>query len=324
MPGPIVVAGEALMDIVVSGEDPSRLRAHPGGGPYNVARTLARLERPVRYLGCLSRDAFGIRLRDGLEADGVSLANAVVTDRPTTLALATLDARGAADFAFYADGTAAPALTPAVALGALPAELSVLHVGTLGLVFEPIAEALEAVVNAVADDVLVAVDPNCRPPAVKDPAAYRARMGRITARADLVKVSDEDLAFLSPGDTPLDAARAMLASGPAAVLITRGENGAIVVRREDEVAVPVRAVTVVDSIGAGDAFGGGLLAWWHAHGLKADELRSGEALLEATRFASEVAALTVERAGASPPRASDLASEYRWPPRPQAGTSSTP
>ena len=306
------------MDVVASDEDPLRLQAHPGGGPYNVARTLGRLERPVHYLGCLSSDAFGARLRDELERDGVSVADAVATDRPTTLALATLDADGAASYAFYADGTAAPALTPTSALGALPAGLAVLHVGTLGLVFEPIAEALEAVVEAVADDVLVALDPNCRPSAVENPAAYRARMARIIARADLVKVSDEDLAFLSPDDTPLDAARAMLASGPGAVLITRGGDGTIVVREGNETTVPVRAAAVVDSIGAGDAFGGGLLAWWHAHGLGAEALRVGDALLEATRFASEVAALTVERAGASPPRVSELPSEFHYEGTPRA------
>jgi len=286
--------------------------AHPGGGPYNVARTLGRLARPVRYLGCLSTDRFGLRLRSELEADGVSLADAIATDRPTTLALATLDENGAASYAFYAAGTAAPALTTTVALGALPADLAVLHVGTLGLVFEPIAEALEAVVKAVGPDVLVVLDPNCRPPAVPDPAAYRARVARITARADLVKVSDEDLAFLRPGEPPLEAARALLEGGPAAVVVTRGAQGAVVVRANGEVTVPAREADVIDSIGAGDAFGGGLLAWWHAHGLDTQALREGDALLDATRFGAEVAALTVERAGASPPRVADLPAGFDY------------
>lgn len=294
------------MDVVAAAGDPLDLRAHPGGGPYNVARTLGRLERPVRFLGCLSTDAFGARLRAELEADGVSLADAVTTDRPTTLALATLDEGGAASYAFYAQGTAAPALAPTVALGALPADLSILHVGTLGLVFEPIAEALEAAVRAVADDVLVVLDPNCRPPTVDDPAGYRARISRIATRVDLIKVSDEDLAFLRPGEAPLDAARALLEHGPAAVVVTRGPDGAVVVRRSGEDTIPVRDAHVVDSIGAGDAFGGGLLAWWHACELGRAELAEGSALLEATAFAGEVAALTVERAGASPPRVADL------------------
>lgn len=313
-PSPIVVAGEALMDVVAAEGDPLRMRAHPGGGPYNVARTLGRLGRPVRYLGCLSSDAFGARLRAQLERDGVSLKLGVpATDLPTTLALASLDAAGAASYAFYADGTASAALTPAAALSALPDALAILHVGTLGLVFEPVAEALEAAVGAVGDDVLVVLDPNCRPAAIADPAAYRARIARVTARADLVKVSDEDLAFLRPGEAPLDAARALLASGPAAVVVTRGAQGAVVVRETGEETVPARAAAVVDSIGAGDAFGGGLLAWWHARGLTAADLRSGGALLEASRFAGEVAALTVEGPGASPPRVGELPASLGYP-----------
>jgi fructokinase len=313
VPGPIVVAGEALIDIVSSTDDPLHLRAHPGGGPYNVARALGRLGRPVRYLGCLSSDAFGSLLRAELEGDGVSLASAVTTDRPTTLALAMIDDHGEADYAFYADGTAAPALTTTTALAALPAQITALHIGTLGLVFEPIAESLEALVTAVDDEALVFVDPNCRPHAVVDHEAYRAQMARIVARADLVKVSDEDLAFLSPSEAPLEAARAMAAGGPRAVLLTRGGDGTLVIREGSEARVPVRKATVVDSIGAGDAFCGALIAWWHAHELGRSALRTGDALLDATHFAAEVATLTVQQPGAAPPRLSDLPSELAVP-----------
>src|SRR4051812_42727067 len=115
----IVVGGEALIDLVphAAGE----LRAHPGGGPYNTARTLGRLEQDVHYLGCLSDDGFGARLPGQLEADGARLDTAVRTPKPTTLALAELDDHGAATYRFYTDGTSAPALTPEQALAALPA-----------------------------------------------------------------------------------------------------------------------------------------------------------------------------------------------------------
>src|SRR3954464_7789347 len=106
---PIVIAGEALVDLVPSGD--GTVAAHPGGGPYNVARTLGRLERPVLYLGRVSTDAFGRRLRAGLEADGVGLEAVVATDAPTTLALAEIDESGAASYHFYAAGTSAPGLT---------------------------------------------------------------------------------------------------------------------------------------------------------------------------------------------------------------------
>src|SRR6186997_1771942 len=108
--GVIVAGGEALVDLVphAAGE----LRAHPGGGPYNTARTLGRLEQDVHYLGCLSDDGFGAGLRAQLEADGVELDTVVATTRPTTLALVDLDAEGAASYRFYTQGTSAPALTP--------------------------------------------------------------------------------------------------------------------------------------------------------------------------------------------------------------------
>jgi fructokinase len=304
MPGPIVVAGEALMDVVADGD---RLRAHPGGGPFTTARTLGRLGRPVAYLGCLSSDAFGTRLRTALEADGVSLAAAVASDAPTTLALATISPGGGASYGFYVEGTAAPALTPAAALAALPPDLSVLHVGTLGLVLEPMAAAVESVVDAVGDDVLVALDPNCRPEAIRDQVAYRERIGRVMARADLVKLSDEDLAYLRAGEHPIHAARALLAAGPAAVVMTRGPRGALVLRGGDTFEIPAPQVEVADTIGAGDAFGAGLLAWWHAHGLGRDDLARGPELNEAAAYAAQVAARTCERPGADPPRSDEVA-----------------
>src|SRR3954449_2972991 len=115
----IVVTGEALVDLVLGRDD--ALTAHPGGGPYNVARTIGRLEQPVAYLGRLSADRFGSRLRRELEADGVDLSAGVGTDAPTTLALAELDESGAATYRFYAEGTSAPGLTPEDADAAFPA-----------------------------------------------------------------------------------------------------------------------------------------------------------------------------------------------------------
>ena len=180
----IVVAGEALIDLVPDGED--ALAAHLGGGPFNTARALGRLDRPVAYVGRISTDAFGQRLAGRLTADGVALDACVRTDDPTTLALVELDERGSATYRFYTDGTAAPGLTPAEALAAIPGT-SIVHVGSLGLALEPVADALEALVEAV--DGLVMVDPNCRPAAITDPAAYRERIRRVVARAYEVRRS---------------------------------------------------------------------------------------------------------------------------------------
>src|SRR4051812_31625641 len=181
--GTVVLAGEALVDLVPAGD--GTLRPHPGGGPFNAARAAARLGAPVAFLGRLSSDRFGATLRAALAGDGVALDAAVATGDPTTLALAEVDADGAAAYRFYVDGTSAPGLDDA----RLPDGATMLCVGTLGLVFDPSASALERLVDRAPADVLVAVDPNCRPAAVRDAPAYRARLGRILQRADLVKAS---------------------------------------------------------------------------------------------------------------------------------------
>ena len=300
----IVVGGEALVDLVV--RDGDEVAAHLGGGPFNCARTLGRLEQPVAYLGRLSSDRFGLRLRAQLEEDGVRLDAVVATDDPTTLALAEVDAQGTAAYRFYVAGTSAAGLTPEAALEVLPERVEMLHAGTLGLVFEPTAQALEAVIERVAGGALVMLDLNCRPSAIEDPDGYRARLERLTARCDVVKASDADLDYLDPGRPDVEAARALLGRGPAVVLLTRGERGACVVTAEGDTDVAAPPVEVVDTIGAGDAFGGGFLAWWRRAGLGVTDLTQGEDVVEATRFACLVAARTCERPGASPPRLAEL------------------
>ena len=302
----ILVGGEALFDVVAG--DGDALEAHPGGGPFNAARTIARLEQPVAYLGRLSTDRFGDRLERILLDDGVSLESVIRTEDPTTLALAELGAgRSVSRYRFYTQGTSAAGLTSEAALVALPERVATLFVGTLGLVLEPMASALEAVVDCMAGtDTMVVVDPNCRPQVIADPAAYRRRLRWILARTHLVKVSEEDVAFLDPDRDPVEATRALLADGPAVALLTRGGEGAAVVTRDTEVMVTAPRVTVVDTIGAGDAFAGGFLSWWRERGLGADALVDLETVVEATNFACLVAARTVERAGASPPYRSEL------------------
>jgi fructokinase len=300
----IVVGGEALVDLVP--HEAGELRAHPGGGPYNTARTLGRLEQDVHYLGCLSDDGFGARLRAGLVEDGVRLDTAVDTTRPTTLALAELDEQGAATYRFYTEGTSAPALAPEAALAALPADVDFLHVGTLGLMMEPIAAALQAVVEAVAERALIMVDPNCRPTFIEDRDAYRRGLAATLRYAHVVKVSGDDLEYLTPGASLTEAARALLADGPSVALVTLGGDGALIVTAAGERQVAAPKITVVDTIGAGDAFGGGFIAHWARAGLSASDLADGEAVRAATQFACAVAARTCERAGASPPRLSDL------------------
>jgi fructokinase len=299
----IVVAGEALVDLAVDGR--GGLRVHPGGGPFNVARTLGRLGAPVTFIGRLSRDRFGERLRAALATDGVDLGGIVEADDPTTLALAEVDEDGAARYRFYLEGTSAPGLTPADALDRLPAAATALHVGTLGLQLPPCADAVRALTERLAGRALVFLDPNCRPGVGGSRAEVLARLEPVLARADVVKASEEDLAFLAAGEPPLDVARGLLATGPRVVLVTRGAAGVAIVAADGIVEVPAPAIDVVDTIGAGDAFGGGFLAAWHEARLGRDDLH-GEALEAAVRFAVRVAARTCERAGADPPRRAEI------------------
>lgn len=300
----IVVAGESLVDLVVRRD--GTVTATPGGGPYNVARALGRLGASASFLGRISTDPFGRILRAGLAADGVDPALIAETDDPTMLAVAEIDPHGTAAYRFYTHGTAAVGLSTGDGPDRLPAAASALHVGSLGLVLEPMAATIERLVLEAPAGVVVVADPNCRPAAIDDPAGYRARLERVLGRVDVVKVSTEDLAWLEPGREPVAAARLLLEHGAAVALLTDGPRSVRVVTRADVVALDVPDVPVVDTIGAGDAFGAGFLAAWTRAGRGRAELGDSAAVLEATRFAIETGARTVARAGADPPTSAEL------------------
>ena len=298
---PILVGGEALYDLVL--DEHGNVTGHAGGGPFNTARTIGRLGRRAAFLGRLSSDRLGAMHERMLADDGVDLACVVHSTDPTTLALASFDrAGGAASYSFYTDGTAAAGLTPEDALAVLPAAVAALHVGTLGLVLEPLASAIEAVVERLAGQTTIVLDPNVRSQAIACEQAYRARVERLISRSDVVKVSEEDLAWLDPDRSPQAAARAVLGRGPSAVLLTRGADGALVVTHGGDTPIAAVPAEVVDTIGAGDAFGGGFLAWWISRALRRADLAQDDLVVQAARFAAVVAARTVAQAGAVPPR----------------------
>jgi fructokinase len=303
----IVVAGEALIDLIVAPD--GRLTANPGGGPFNAARTAARLGAACAYLGRVANDRFGTELFGRLRDDGVDLSLVTRTDDPTTLAVAELDAGGAATYRFYTEGTSAAGLTAADLGAGLPTGTRALHLGTLGLVLEPTASTLAALAEQVPAATLVFVDPNCRPAVTPDPVAYRHRLRPVLARADVVKVSGDDLDFLFPGDDHLAAARKVAAVGGAVVLFTDGAAAVHVVTDEAELEVAVPRVPVVDTVGAGDSFGGAFLAAWLAAGLGPDDLADLPALRGAVEAAVVVAGITCGRQGADPPRLAELATQ---------------
>jgi fructokinase len=315
----IVVAGEVLVDLVVSAD--GRVDARLGGGPYNAARTLARLGASTTFFGGLAGDRFGRLLRGALDAEGVGIGVPGPSAAPTALALVDLDQAGVASYAFYLDGTAAadldyPPLTAAFAaiLAEARAAAVAVHVGALGLVMEPIGSAVERLVLAdVPPDALVMLDPNCRPGAIADRAAYLGRIARIAARADVVKASVDDLAYLYPGNSAAEAAELLLAAGSALVLVTDGPRPARAFLPGAVLAVEVPAVEVVDTIGAGDAFGGGFLAWWSSNGLTRSDLKRPSLVRTAVQAAAAVSAATCGRAGADPPTLADLQAGHAWP-----------
>jgi fructokinase len=217
---------------------------------------------------------------------------------------------GAASYRFYADGTSISGLLAEQARAVMPPLSAALHVGGLGLVFEPQAGAIAGLVREAPSTTMVMLDPNCRPGAAPHPAVHRERLRELLVRVDVVKASEEDLVYIEPKQPALQTARDWLKRGPAVVLLTHGSRGATVISAARETLVAAPPANVVDTIGAGDAFGGGWLAAWIAAGLGRADLGDFDALVRTTQFAAQVAARTCEQAGAEPPYALRLDDEW--------------
>lgn len=303
----IVVAGEALIDLVPQASaDPDPLAPlHPrrGGGPYNTALALGRLGAHVAFCSRVSTDGFGAALLEGLAAAGVDVLLVQRGEEPTTLAAATIGADGSAGYSFYTEGTADRLFALP---GPLPPATRALSLGTCSLVLEPGASAYEELLRREsARGVFTALDPNIRPGLIADPAAYRARFEGWLPHLDLLKLSEEDADWL--GGT-VDK---WLSRGPSAVVVTRGGDGLTAYTGDGgEHHVTGERVTVADTIGAGDTVNAALL-----HRLAQRDALSTRALAgldaegwhDLLSYAARAAAVTVSRAGAQPPYASELA-----------------
>ena len=295
----IVVCGEALIDMIHNGDGTQR--AAPGGGPFNTARALARLGVPTSFLGRLSSDRFGRELAELLVADGASLDLTSIGPESTTIAVADVDSAGLAEYQFLVQGTSAPHLTPEMLPETLAAEVNALHLGTLGMVLEPMASTLMEFVRRERDGRLVMLDPNIRVGLVPEDE-YRDRLLAVISESTVVKASDADLAWLYPDLSYERACDRLLTEGVALVVVTLGPEGAFGAHRDHRLHVAAMPVEVVDTIGAGDAFGAALLAWLHDHGaVKPDLALERDQLDSALKFACRAAALTCGRAGADPP-----------------------
>ena len=303
----IVVGGEALIDRIHN-EDGTQ-RAVPGGGPFNTARALARLGVPTAFLGRISDDVFGRQMASLLISDGASLELTSVGPEPTTIAIADVDTDGFAEYQFLVEGTAAPNLTLDMVPDEFGPEVNALYVGTLGLVLEPMASTLEELVIRVGGRRLVMMDPNIRVGLIPD-SEYRERLHTVISHSTIVKGSVGDLAWLYPGLDHDQVADQLFSAGVSLVVITLGAEGAFGAHRDTRITVAAPRVDVVDTIGAGDAFGAGLLAWLHDHGcVRPDLWLEPEELKAALDYACLAGAITCSRAGADPPWKREMVAE---------------
>ncbi len=303
----ILCCGDALIDMLPAQTADGRaaFAPHAGGAVLNTAIALGRLGAPAGFFCPIADDMFGTTLRTALDAAGVDHARSPAVDRPCTLAFVALQ-DGQASYTFYDTATALQGVQPGE-LPALDASVQALFFGGISLAGG--GGAAFATLCAQAGDRVVMLDPNIRPGFIRDPAGYRARLAAMIARADIVKVSDEDLRWLTgPGDVP-DLAAALRAQGPAVVIVTEGADGARGFGPGGAMHVPAPAVTVVDTVGAGDTFNAGVLAALAEAGQlsrAAIAALDTPTLCAALELGTRAATVTVARAGATPPRRAEL------------------
>lgn len=305
----ILCAGEALIDMLPRDTNDGSAAFAPfaGGAVFNTAIALGRLGTPVGLFTGVSTDMFGKVLENALTNSYVDTRLAARSDRPTTLAFVELT-DGHAKYAFYDENTAGRMLVEAD----LPTDLgdtAALFLGGISLAVTPCAEAYAALCLREADQRTVMIDPNIRPGFIKDEAAYRARLNKMIAVADIIKLSDEDLVWLRGEGNIDELAQQLVAEGPKLVCITKGAEGVTGYTAGFATHVPADRAEVVDTVGAGDTFNAGFLAALHQSGnlRKADVARLDEtAVRNALGLGARVAAVTVSRAGANPPWAHEL------------------
>lgn len=302
----ILVSGEALIDLFI-GTATTRgfpAEAVAGGSPFNVAIGLGRLGRPAAFLSTLSEDAFGSFLAEKLAESGVSSFYIQRLPNITTLSVVATSPDGQPQYSFYAPNSADRALTPEALPTELPADVNAIAAGSYALGVEPIATAIETLLRREAGSRVISLDPNVRPRVVGDLNAYRERFERMLAYADIVKASDEDIELLYRTHDLVSAAHEWLQHGPKLVIITRGEKGPLAAFGDTILERPAPIIDVVDTVGAGDTFHAGLLAWLDMNGLLTLEGVAGlneTQVTTALDFASAAAAIVCTRRGANPP-----------------------
>nr|WP_315230476.1 carbohydrate kinase [uncultured Albidiferax sp.] len=304
----IAIVGESLIDFAATGG--LNFAGHEGGAPTNSAIATARLGQPIGMVCQLSTDMFGERLLKHIESNGVDTRWVLRSDAPSTLAFVERTPT-TNRYAFYMNGTADTQWNPTT-LPVLPESCRFLQFGSISLLHEPAASRIIDLVKAQQGQRIVLFDPNVRLSLIKDLPAFRANVYRWSAYSNLMKFSDEDAAALAPGLSLAEVAASFMASdtGPRAVVITRGGDGATLFRRGKaplEIVAP--KITVADTIGAGDTFDAGLTVGLLEQGVEQvaqlDSLPDAQ-WLAVLRFAAQAAAINCTREGANPPTRAEL------------------
>jgi len=290
-----------LIDLI-PGADGVRV-AHVGGGPANTAKALARLGHDVQFIDGISTDEYGVAARKELLDDEVKLDLALTSDKPTCLAIVSLDANGGASYEFKIDGTA----TFDFDLKWLPDpsryKPQVLHIGTLVTVIQPSADVLYDWAMQVAEFAPIVFDPNIRPSVMGDRDLYEAAVEKWAALSSVIKVSDDDMAWLYPGQKYEDVARRWINDGAAVVVVTRGSQGIIGITADGSVEVDGAKITVADTVGAGDTVGAIIVEAMIEKGILA---LTGDVLKAVLHRAAVAAGITCSRKGAQPPYKHEL------------------
>ena len=297
----IWVCGEVLIDLI-PGADGVRA-GHVGGGPANTAKALARLGQDVQFIAGISTDEDGVAARKELLEDEVKLDLALTSDKPTCLAIISLDSNGGASYEFKIAGTA----TFDFSLDWLPDPArykpNVLHIGTLATVIAPGADVLYDWALRVAEFAPIVFDPNIRPAVLADRDLYEAAVEKWAAISSVIKLSDDDLAWLYPGQNYADVAARWINDGAALVVVTRGAQGIIGFTSEGSVELEGAKVTVADTVGAGDTVGAIIVEAMIEKGILA---LTGEVLKATLHRAAVAAGITCSRKGAQPPYKHEL------------------
>lgn len=305
----ILCCGEALIDMLpretTSGE--TAFLPLAGGSVFNSAIALGRLNVPTGFFSGLSSDFFGDVLRDTLAHSNVDYSYSAISDRPTTLAFVRL-VDGQARYAFYDENTALRILSESD-IPPMNDAIKAMLFGCISLISEPCGSVYEALMTREAKNRVMFLDPNIRSSFIADREKHLARMKRMIALSDIVKLSDEDLDWFGEKGSHDEIASRWLERGPKLIVITKGPHGADAYTAKATVRVPGVKVDVVDTVGAGDTVNAGILASLYHQGLLSKEAVARldeDQIHAAVALGVRAAAVTVSRAGANPPWAVEM------------------